>query len=112
MDAGIRKHLYNIKTAISLIEEFYVDVPNLSLYILDAKTKSAVERQLGIIGDAARQILLLDASIRLVNADNIVAISNRIIHTSDSIDDSLVWDILRTHLPRLKKEINSLLHNE
>jgi len=47
-----KKYLSDILQAISLIEEFVSDIQNFDNYVKDKKTRSAVERQLSIIGEA------------------------------------------------------------
>jgi uncharacterized protein with HEPN domain len=48
-----KKKLYSdILNAIALIEEFTVDINSFDQYTSDFKTKSAVERQLSIVGEA------------------------------------------------------------
>ena len=55
MTEKAKKYLYDISRAIQLIEEFTQGVDTFSEYETDFKTKSAVERQLGIIGEAVNQ---------------------------------------------------------
>ena len=50
-----KKYLSDIQQAIDLIEEFMIDIENFFDYQSNSKTKSAVERQLGIIGEAANR---------------------------------------------------------
>jgi uncharacterized protein with HEPN domain len=52
MTGRSRKYLSDILIAIGLIEEFISDISNFTDYQNDNKTKSAVERQLIIIGKA------------------------------------------------------------
>ena len=47
-----RKYLSDILAAIGLIEEFLSGINDFRTYQSDQKTKSAIERQLGIIGEA------------------------------------------------------------
>jgi len=47
-----KKYLSDIVRAIDLIEDFTVAVMGFEDYESDMKTQSAVERQLGIIGEA------------------------------------------------------------
>ena len=51
-----KKYYDDILSAISLIEEFLIATTTFSEYTTDRKTKSAVERQLAIIGEAIRKI--------------------------------------------------------
>ena len=41
---------------------------------------------------------------------NRISTRNRIIHGYDSISDDLIWSIVVNHLPKLKNEVETLLH--
>jgi uncharacterized protein with HEPN domain len=71
------------------------------------KTKSAVERQLSIIGEAVNRFRKEDDSFVLSNTRQIVDFRNWIIHAYANIDDAIVWVILKNHLPRLKEEVEA-----
>ncbi len=49
------KYLYDIVYAIDLIDEFIAPISSYEQYDKDLKTQSAVERQLGIIGEAVNK---------------------------------------------------------
>ena len=106
-----RKYLFDIHTAIELIESFTESIGSYHDYLLDIKTCSAVERQLGIIGEAVNKYDLLNQPLTLVNARKIVGFPNRLIHGYDSIDQSIIWAIIINHLPLLKKEVEHKLGN-
>jgi len=107
MELQSKKYLDDILNAISLIEEFTVGINSFESYSKDRKTASAVERQLGIIGEAANKFIKLDQNNTLANCTQIIGLRNRIIHAYDSIDDSLIWAILIKYLPLLKIEVIS-----
>ena len=50
-----KKYLSDIQLAIELIESFIQDIDSFEEYSSDLKTQSAVERQLGIIGEAVNR---------------------------------------------------------
>ena len=50
-----KKFLSDILQAIELIESFVFDIKDFDNYLSDLKTQSAVERQLGIIGEAVNK---------------------------------------------------------
>jgi uncharacterized protein with HEPN domain len=108
MTEQAKKYLHDIYEAIQAIEKF-VENMNFYDYEDDLKTKSAVERQLGIIGEAVNKFTKIEPDNQLTNAKEIVSFRNRIIHAYDSIDDSIVWAIKTNHLPLLKKEVLELL---
>ncbi|MDF3079054.1 MAG: hypothetical protein K0S09_2943 [Sphingobacteriaceae bacterium] len=50
-----KKFLSDISTSIALIEDFIKDLNSFAEYQKDLKTKGAVERHLGIIGEAVNK---------------------------------------------------------
>jgi len=103
------KYLSDIQYAISLIDSFMTDITNFGIYQSDQKTQSAVERQLGIIGEAVNKFRQEENAVVLNNAKQMINFRNRLIHSYDNIDISIVWVMLKKHLPKLKREINDLL---
>ncbi len=101
----------DILRAIELIEGFLVQgrIDGFESYTKHAMVKSAVERQLGIIGEAVNQVRKLDPSHPIPEADRIVQFRNRLIHSYDTIDDTFVWPIVQKHLPLLKAVIRKAL---
>jgi uncharacterized protein with HEPN domain len=100
-----RKYLSDILRALELIDQFSVSVNNYNDYLSDFKTQSAVERQLGIIGEAVNKFDKLFPDSPIENARKIVGLRNRLIHAYDAIDSSIVWAIIKKHLNPLKTEI-------
>jgi uncharacterized protein with HEPN domain len=76
-----KKFLSDILQAIELIESFIVDIKDFDNYLTDKKTQSAVERQLGIIGEALNKFEKLFPESQISNARKIVGFRNRLIHT-------------------------------
>ena len=99
----------DILRAIELIESFLVQgkIDSLEAYSKHALVKSAVERQLGIIGEAVNKIRKLDPEHPIPEADRIVQFRNRLIHSYDTIDDMFIWPILTNHIPELKRVIDT-----
>ncbi len=99
------KYLSDILTAILLIEDFTSSISSFDAFTHDLKTQSAVERQLGIIGEAVNKFELLETDNRIENARKIVGFRNRLIHAYDAVDSSMIWAILKNHLNPLKEEV-------
>lgn len=112
MKEKANKLLFDILEAIENIENFVIYPRIFAEYQKDIKTKSAVERQLGIIGEAINKILKIESEITIEHAKDIVNLRNRIIHAYDSIDDEIIWAIIINHLPVLRTEINSILNEK
>lgn len=104
-----KKYLTDILKAARLIEEFTIGVDSYSMYEKDLKTQSAVERQLGIIGECVNKVERLEPGLAINHAEKIAGLRNRVIHAYDSIDSAIIWAILKNHLPKLKSELEALM---
>ncbi len=106
----IRKYLFDIVQACDLLAQF-TKGKTFTDYCADALLRSAVERQFGLIGEALHQALRLypDLSKRVSDCRRIVAFRNRLIHGYAFVSDGVVWGVLETNLPTLRREVQSLL---
>jgi len=100
-----KKYLSDILSAIELIEQFINDIPDFDSYNFDLKTQSATERQLAIIGEALNKLRKTHGNDFVEKGNSIIALRNRLVHAYDSIDNSIVWAIIKNHLPELKKQV-------
>jgi uncharacterized protein with HEPN domain len=100
-----KKFLSDIARSIELIESFTKGIKSFDDYTRDLKTKGAVERHLGIIGEAVNKFLKEGNGNALTNASQIISLRNRLIHSYDSVDDAIVWSIITRHLSPLKEEV-------
>lgn len=113
MDESIQKWLFDVKDAISEIEEYFVNYPkDFNKYKNNTLLKRAVERDLEIIGEAVNRILKKQPDFPIKNAKRIVGLRDQIIHTYDSISDENIWAILLKHIPLLKSEVDRLINKE
>jgi len=103
------KYLSDILQAIELIESFTESINEFDEYEKDIKTQSAVERQLSIIGEAVNKYDFINPDSILEDARKIVGFRNRLIHAYDTIDQSIVWAIMKNHLDPLKREVKKLI---
>ncbi len=106
----IRKYLYDILQACDLLDKFTLG-KTFDDYSADALLRSGVERQFGIVGEALVQALRLDPGLakRIAGTKRIVAFRNRLVHGYASVVDEVVWGVLETNLPLLKRDVQSLL---
>ncbi|MGE0089962.1 MAG: DUF86 domain-containing protein [Bacteroidales bacterium] len=91
------------------MEEFVKSTKDFNGFSVDIKTQSAVERQLSIIGEAISKFDKLFPEHQVERARKIVGFRNRLIHSYDKIDSSIIWAIIINHLPQLKTEITNKL---
>lgn len=108
MTEKTKKYLVDIIISIELIDDFLGNKTRFFDYKSDLKTKSAVERQLIIIGEVINKIKNVE-DLELSHSKEIINFRNRLVHAYDSIDDSIVWAIKHNHLPKLKTEVEALL---
>jgi uncharacterized protein with HEPN domain len=109
MTEQAKKYLSDILAAIELAEDFSKDTPTFQSYQSDLKTKSAVERQLEILGEAVNKYSREAPEFPLSNVLQIVSFRNRLAHNYDNVDDAIVWAVLKNHLPVLKQEASGYL---
>ncbi len=104
-----KKYLSDILSSIMLIEEFTGELQTFDDYQKDLKTKGAVERHLGIIGEAVNKFLKESETNNLKNAYQMISLRNRLIHSYDNIDDSIIWAIVTRYLSGLKDEVEKII---
>ena len=110
MDRIIKKYLHDILVAIEEIEFFLSQRPRqYHVYLDDLMFKRAIERNIGIIGEAMSKILQLDADIAITNAKNITGTRNYVVHAYDTLEPHIIWNIVINDLPKLKEEVVQLL---
>jgi uncharacterized protein with HEPN domain len=84
---------------------------SFSQYLADLRTRSAVERQFEILGEAFVRLRDTDAETfaQFSQAPRIIGFRNRLIHCYNAIDQEAVWDVVQRHLPALVTAIERLL---
>src|ERR1700749_2659756 len=111
MDRKIK--LFNdIINSIDLIEKFLGPITLFEDYAVDLKTKSAIERQLAIIGEAVKKVKDIDPTEPITSHADIIGLRNILIHGYDFIDDYAVWSVIKEDLDVLKQEVLEKLQNE
>lgn len=73
--------------------------------------RSAVERQLEIIGEALAQLVrqFPNTGSRVGQHAEIIAFRNRLIHGYSFAANAVVWSVIEADLPRLQTEVKGLL---
>ena len=111
MQLEIRKYLFDIKESIDSIELFLGSQRDFSNYQSNKLLRRAIERELGIIGEALNRLMKIDATIKISNPRRIVDLRNWVIHGYDKVDDVIIWGILTSEIPVLKSEIEILINS-
>lgn len=104
-----RAYLLHTLTAIEDIAEFTRQ--GESAFYADKKTQAAVVRNLEIIGEAAKRV---SAELKVANPSvpwrSIGGMHDRLIHGYFGVDLAIVWEVVRSDLPKLGAEIRAMLH--
>ncbi len=108
-DIEIKSWLYDILQSITEIESYFDENYTFEMYVNDTKSKRAVERDLEIIGEAVNRIIKKEPDFPTSNAYQIIGTRNRIIHGYDVISNELIWSILEVNIPKLKKEVTTII---
>ena len=102
MNITLKKRLHDAMEACTAIKGFTKGIA-LADYTASLLLRSAVERQVEILGEALHHAVAEDASLEksIPELRRIVGMRNRIIHGYDSVDDEIVWDAVQHHIPAL-----------
>mgnify|MGYP000633149807 CR=1 FL=1 len=84
------KYCNDILRAIELVEDFVEDTESFDQFLSDPKTQSAVERQLGVTGEALKNLLKAEPDLNVEHHEKIIGFRNRLIHSYDRIDRSII----------------------
>ena len=109
MALELLKELHDIRTSIDEIDVFVNEHSSYKKFLEDKKTVYAVERKLKIIGECVLRIMRRDPFIQIENAKRIVQFRNRIAHEYDRIDYTIMWSVIKNHLPLLKQDVILLI---
>ncbi|MFM9837833.1 MAG: DUF86 domain-containing protein [Cyclobacteriaceae bacterium] len=105
-----KKYLSDMLNSIHHILSFTEGVTSFEIYKGNFLIKGAVERHLGIIGEAVNKFLKESPENNLINAKQIISLRNRLIHSYDNVDDRIIWNVVKMHLLPFKNEIEGKLN--
>jgi uncharacterized protein with HEPN domain len=110
MNDAVRKRLLDAVRACEAILGF-LEGRDFQEYEENVMLRSAVERQLEIVGEALGKAAEQDDSVedQIPSLPRIVALRNRVIHGYDTVDDEVIWTIIQNHVPDLKSRLDDLL---
>jgi uncharacterized protein with HEPN domain len=110
MKIEARKRLRDIADCCAAAGRFAAG-KTFSDYLADDMLRSAIERKLGIIGEAIAKLEEADPAQveNFPELRKIIGLRNRIVHGYDNLDEELVWDVVQNRLPVLQTQVKSLL---
>jgi uncharacterized protein with HEPN domain len=105
-----KKYLYDILSGCEFLLEF-TRGKTVEDYKKDRAFRSALERELQIIGEAMLQLDHLAPSIadKIADHRNIIGFRHVLVHGYDSLDPATVWNVVETKVAILYKQAKALL---
>lgn len=111
MKEQIKKSLIDILQAPEEIQSF-VRGMDFGAYRDSPVTQRAVERNFEIIGEALSRISQTDKEFlsNISEHHRIIAFRNILIHGYDVIDEAIVWNAVKNHLPILVRDVTKMFN--
>ena len=102
--------LWDIQQATEAILEF-VSGKSFQEYEQQRLLRSAVERELVLIGEATNRLAHHDTQLgsQISNHQKIISLRNIIAHEYDQVRNELIWAVIDEDLPTLLNEVTALL---
>ncbi len=109
MNQNVLKRLLDALQSARYVVDF-VDRADLDSYRRSPLLRSAVERQLEIVGEALGRARSEAPSLddRIPHLTKIIALRNRLAHGYGEIDDRMIWSIVEEEIPVLIRRLEDL----
>lgn len=110
MQPDVLKYLHDARDSARAILGF-IEGRSPGEYCSDRRLRSAVEREFITIGEALRQAVSLDPTVRnaVSHVREIVGFRNLLVHGYSGVDDRAVWETAAHAIPTLLEELDRLL---
>lgn len=110
MPRDARAYLWDVRASADAIAGF-IDGATADDYHDNALLRSAVERQLEIIGEALNQMTKIapEWADEIPHCRDAIGLRNILIHGYIVIDDAIVWRTVERDLPALRQHVDALL---
>ncbi len=101
--------VWDMVQAIRLLQEFTTGL-TYNEYLQSVLIQSAVERQIEILGEAARRISLeFQQSHPEINWRSLIGLRNIIAHRYDEVRPEILWGVIASDIPSLLEQLEVLL---
>jgi uncharacterized protein with HEPN domain len=106
-------YLHHILDECRFIESVIDEGTSKDRLLEDETLKRAIVRSIEVIGEATKKIPA-DFKVRwsAVSCRNMAGMRDKLIHDYMGVDYSLVWDVIKNHLPLLKRQIEMIIEKE
>ena len=103
-----QKYLYDMLSSCDFLLEF-TQGKTIDDYKDDRGFRSAVERELQIIGEALMDRSYPEMAEQIPDYLNIIGFRHVLVHGYDSLNPATVWHVIQTKLTELRAKVQSLL---
>jgi uncharacterized protein with HEPN domain len=113
MRSESKKYLWDALTAADQITSF-VTGEDFDSYCRNPLLRSAVERQMEIIGEAMAQMARRDpeSANAIQDVGRIIAFRNLLIHGYATVDNRVVWGVIESSLDSFRSALRKILEND
>lgn len=110
MQSDARAYLWDAVKAAEAVQAF-IHGRTYEAFVEDDMVRSAVERQLQIVGEALAQLAKIDpqSTAKIPDLPRIIAFRNILVHGYAAIDYATVWRLIQEKLPELLANLTKLL---
>ena len=106
---GNQEFLCDIIEAVKRVETYIAKI-NYEEFLQDTKTQDAVIRNLEIVGEAVKNLSMdFKNKHKDIEWKKIAGLRDRIIHYYFGVNWDIVWDVINTKLPELKRKIGNII---
>lgn len=109
MTSEMTRRLRDAIAACDAISDYTAGM-DASAFELDSVVRDAVAYRFTVLGEALNRVVRIDESVGLTVPElrQIIGLRNRVVHEYDAIDDEILWDIVQSKLPDLRRHLLSL----
>lgn len=113
MQNKTRQRLHDAHVSCRAIERYTAGL-DLAAYERDEIVRDAVERRLGILGEALNRAAMLEPDLvdDTPELRSIVGLRNRVVHGYDEVNAEIVWAVVQDRLPPLAARLAELLRED
>jgi uncharacterized protein with HEPN domain len=113
MTTETRQRLLDALDSCRLIQRYTAGI-DFAFYQRDDQKRDAVERRLGIIGEALQRAASLEPALaeHIPELRQIVGLRNRVIHGYADVNAEIVWNVVQHRLPSLQTRLTVLLGDD
>jgi len=110
MQRNPQKYLYDMKDSCGFLLEF-VSGRTLEEFKSDRGFRSAIERELLIIGEAMFQLNKFDPSLaeKITEHTRIISFRHILVHGYDVLEADVIWGVVQNKLTQLSTELDGLI---